>query len=137
MNYVDTFIAIADDCPVREGTVPPNRSNRKSIAQIQYELLAGNPYRYTQEDIQFETFIRHKGTPSEQRRSENARREKFFAKPQACLRSSPLPKKYGWGLHFDQHGRVALHPIESTEYRQLSRGAALKVLKALRSSRAS
>ena len=137
MNYVDTFIAVADDCRLKEGIIPPNRTARKSIALIQYELLAKNPYRYTQEDIQFETFIRHKDAPAgEARRSESALREKFFAKPQACLRSSPLPKKYGWGLHFDERGRVALYPIESADYRRL-RGAALKVLKALRSSRAS
>lgn len=24
-------------------------------------------------------------------------RQEFFNKPQACLRSSPLPKKHGWG----------------------------------------
>lgn len=38
----------------------------------------------------------------------------FFANSQACLRSSLLPKRYGWGLLFEQEGRVALCPMESS-----------------------
>ncbi|MEI7025361.1 DUF6157 family protein [Paenibacillus sp. y28] len=32
----------------------------------------------------------------------------FFSKPKACLRTSPLVKKYGWGLGFDAAGKIAL-----------------------------
>jgi len=46
-------------------------------------------------------------------------REDFFAKPQACLRASPLVKQYGWGVHHDGEGRIALLGMESAEYRQL------------------
>ncbi len=45
-NYFDTFIAIAEDCPVTAAEVPPVR-DPKSTAQIQHELLAGHPYEYT------------------------------------------------------------------------------------------
>lgn len=55
MNYCRTLIAIADDCPVAESVVPPERDGKKTVARIQYELLVANPHRYTQEDVLFET----------------------------------------------------------------------------------
>ena len=42
--------------------------------------------------------------------------QEFFARPQACLRGSPLPKTYGWRLLFDDDGRVALCAVESPVY---------------------
>jgi hypothetical protein len=52
------------------------------------------------------------------------------------LRSSPLPKTYGFGLLFNEKGRVALAPMESDEYREALGRGRVKVLKALRSKRA-
>jgi hypothetical protein len=44
---------------------------------------------------------------------------------------------YGWGLLFDEDGRVSLCPMESQEYRALitRKAEGVKVLKALRTSR--
>jgi len=57
---------------------------------------------------------------------------------QACLRASPLLKKYGFGLLFDHEGRVALCPMESEEYQRLVGGidGQVTVIKAMRSKRA-
>ncbi len=140
MNYVDSFIAVADDCPVRTSVVPPAKPDtKKSVAVIQYELLADAPYVYTQEDVLFRTSARHKGIPpAELEARGDALREDFFAKPQPCLRASPLFKKYGWGFHFDRGGKVALCPMESSEYTTFAAGqqGGPTVLKAFRSSRA-
>jgi hypothetical protein len=43
----------------------------------------------------------------------------FFSKPCACMRTSPLPKTYGWGLHFNAEGKVAVVPVGSKEYQRL------------------
>lgn len=131
MNYVDTFIVTAEDCPAATGVVPEAKPEKKTVAVIQYEILAGHPYEYTQEDVLFETHARHKQIPTKERK---ARREEFFAKEQPCLRTSPLAKTYGWGFHFDEEGKVALYRKGSKEYEQLSKKAS-KVLKAMRSSR--
>ncbi|ALS28644.1 hypothetical protein IJ21_32530 [Paenibacillus sp. 32O-W] len=56
-NYYRTLIAVADDCPLRASKVPEGRGGKKSIAQIQYEMLAGHPYEYTQEDVLFHTWL--------------------------------------------------------------------------------
>lgn len=62
-------------------------------------------------------------------------REKFFAKGQACLRTSPLAKTYGWGIHHDEKGRVALIPMESEQYNRLSEDSSIQQVKAMRSKR--
>ncbi len=140
MNYVDSFIAIADDCPVRTGVVPPAKPDtKKSVAVIQYELLADAPYVYTQEDVLFLTHMRHTSIPpAEVEARGEALREEFFATPRACLRASPLAKKYGWGFHFDRAGKVALCSMESSAYRTFATGehGGPTVLTALRSRRA-
>jgi hypothetical protein len=57
MNYVDTFIAVADDCPAAEGVVPRPRGDRKTVAVLQYEMISGVPCTLTQEDVQFESWF--------------------------------------------------------------------------------
>ncbi|QBI20225.1 hypothetical protein ER308_12040 [Egibacter rhizosphaerae] len=137
MGYKETFILVAADCPVETAVTPQPRGGKPTIATIQHELLSARPYALTQEDVLFETHLRHKAVPEAQtaaRRDES--REEFFAKPQPCLRTSPLPKRYGWGLHFDVQGRIGLWPRESEEYQRLARGErGVKVLQAMRTQR--
>jgi hypothetical protein len=136
MNYYETLIAVADDCPATESVVPVERGGKKTVAVLQYEMLADNPYVYTQEDVLFTTWLERQ-PPAERSAEEVARlRKEFFSKDQACLRASPLPKTYGFGLLFDEEGKVALAPMESEEYRKALGGEQVRVLKALRSSRA-
>ncbi|MDQ4133215.1 MAG: DUF6157 family protein [Actinomycetota bacterium] len=136
LNYYDTLIAVADDCPVDHAVVPTERGGKPSVAVLQYRMLSGRPHVVTQEDVLFETWVARQQSvvePSDRSRL----RQEFFAKPQACLRSSPLPKRYGWGFLFDGQGRVALLVMESAEYQDLvaATGGRPKVLKALRSTR--
>ncbi|HEY8489667.1 MAG TPA: DUF6157 family protein [Dehalococcoidia bacterium] len=136
LNYYQTLIAVADDCPVTRSVVPEDRNGQRTVAAVQYELLADSPYVYTQEDVLFLTWLRRQEAVGRSEAEVAELRRQFFSKPQACLRSSPLPKRYGWGLHFNEQGRVALSPIESARYAELRAGGTVKVLKALRSKRA-
>lgn len=136
MNYIDTFIAVADDSPTASSVIPQEKGGKKTVAVIQYEMLVDRPYELTQEDVLFETHVRHKEIPAAELKKNGKRlREEFFAKDQPCLRTSPLARKYGWGFHFDPKGRVALYAVESKDYKQMPKKVS-KVLKALRSSRA-
>lgn len=65
MNYVDSLIAVADDCPVRSSAVPAERGEKKTVAVLQYEMLAGAPYTLTQEDVQFESWLRRQDRPGD------------------------------------------------------------------------
>ncbi len=138
MNYLDTFIAVAPDCPVDSAMVPVTRSGKPTVALIHYELLVAQPYRYTQEDVLFYGSMRYKAVDVSAPAQREKCRVEFFAKPHACLRASALGKLYGWGIHFNAEGTAALYAMESPEYERYSQNAdgSVKVLRALRSSRA-
>ncbi|TJY39638.1 hypothetical protein E5161_18880 [Cohnella pontilimi] len=138
LNYYNTFITVAPDCPVETGTVPKDKKDGKTKPGIEFELAADRPYKYTQEELLFEVHVRHKQIPQEElaaRREEI--REQFFSKPMACLRASMLPKKYGWGIHFNEEGKLALYAMESSEYREFADGGrkGVKLLAAMRNGK--
>lgn len=54
-NYFDTFIEVAEDSKKDCGTNPPVKA-KKTIAEMQYELIVKNPYKYTSDDILFKVF---------------------------------------------------------------------------------
>lgn len=130
-NYENTFIEVAEDCPENTGIMPPYKKE-KSIANIHYELMQAHPYQYTSDDVIFRTFAIRNAIPEADVQQE---RERFFSKGQACLRTSPLTKRYGWGVHHDSNSKVALIPAGSEAYRQLKADKTLKHVKAMRNKR--
>jgi hypothetical protein len=132
MNYTKTLIALADDCPAKKAVVPQERGGKPTVATLQYAMLADHPYEHTQEDVLFEVWWKRQVNPT---LTKAKARKEFFSKDQPCLRTSPLPKQYGWGLLFDEQGRVALLPTESKEYKDALKSKGVKVLKAMRASR--
>ncbi len=138
LNYYNTFITVATDCPVEWGAVPPDKKDGRTKAGIEYELLYNSPYAYTQEEILFEVHARHKQISAEELELHGEQiRTAFFSKPNACLRASMLPKKYGWGLHFNAQGKIALVPMESPDYQRFLEGknGQVELVAAMRNSR--
>lgn len=132
-NYSGTLIQVADDCPVDEAEQPPVRGNVPTVAAMHYALISEHPYEFTSDDVVFEVHATRKSIPAEK---QSEAREAFFAAGQACLRSSPLGKRYAWGIHHDADSRVALVPLGSDDYEALATDPAVKQLKAMRSKRA-
>lgn len=132
-NYLDTFIAVADDCPVKAGEVPPKKGDQMTVANAQFDMLYDHPYQYTSDDVLFATHVTRNEIPKSEWKEV---REQFFSKGQACLRSSPLAKRYGWGIHHDGKGKVALYSQESAKYKKFLSDKNLKQVKAMRSKRA-
>jgi hypothetical protein len=131
-NYQDTFIAVADDCPALNGEVPPMRGGKKSAANIAFEMIVNHPYKYTSDDVVFQIYTeRNDLTPDELEKA----RQQYFSKGQPCLRASPLTKRYGWGVHSDARGRVALYGRETPEYERFLQDEGTKVVKAMKSAR--
>ena len=52
------------------------------------------------------------------------------------MRVSPLAKRYGWGIHNNTAGQIALIAIESSRYKQLLDDPHTTKVKAFRSTRA-
>jgi hypothetical protein len=132
-NYFNTFILVADDCPSSVGEIPPQKNDTKSIANIQYDLILKHPYRYTSDEIIFLTHAYRLDLIEDE--YDKARTE-LFSKGQACLRSSPLTKRYGWGIHFNDEGKVAMFGFESLAYQKFLTNPNVKRIKAMRSSKA-
>lgn len=131
-NYFNTFIEIAEDTKVTCGTIPPSKSDKKTIAELQYQLISKHPYVYSSDDVLFQVFAeRNELTSSELAAAKAA----FFSKGQACLRASPLTKSYGFGVHSNSEGKIALFPCESEAYQQFLEDPAIKKVKAMKSKR--
>jgi len=130
-NYTSTFIEVADDCKAAAGTVP-HEKQEKTVARMQYELIHDSPYRYTSDEVIFTVYAARNQLPAMEL---EARRAEFFSKGQPCLRSSPLGKTYGWGVHYDGESRIAIYPRGSEAYERLRVDGSLRQLKAMRSSK--
>ncbi|WP_114821879.1 DUF6157 family protein [Chryseobacterium sp. KLBC 52] len=130
-NYTNTFIEVAEDCPVFRAQIPPEKKD-KTLANLQYEKLIKSPYQYSSDDLIFECYAIKNEIPESEQELE---REKFFSKGQPCLRCSPLAKKYGFGFHHNIEGKVALIAIESEEYQKLLNDPSIAKTKAMRSKR--
>ena len=60
-NYFDTFIEVSEDTKAMSGTIPSSKGDKKSIAQMHYELIAKHPYKYTSDDVLFRVFAERCG----------------------------------------------------------------------------
>ncbi len=131
-NYKDTFIEVADDCPATSGEIPPTKGGTKSVANIQFDMISKYPYKFTSDDVLFQVFAdRNDLTKGEYKQA----REQFFSKGQPCFRASPLTKRYGWGVHSDKDGKIAIFGVETPEYKKLSSDKKLQKVKAMRTSK--
>jgi len=131
-NLFDTFIAVARDCPADRGT-QPRESATPSIALRTFRMIRDAPYAFTSDDVIFTVYADRKEIPPSER---DAARRTFFSRGQACLRASELGKRYGWGIHSDAKGRVALYGVETPEYDAFARGEGVVVTHAMRASKA-
>lgn len=132
-NYTNTFIEVAEDCPAKNAELPPRKGDQPTIANLHFDMIYDHPYRYTSDDVIFGTHALRNGIPKNEW---SEARKLFFSKGQACMRSSPLTKRYGWGIHHDAASKVALYPKESAEYKKLAKSSTVAHVKAMRSKRA-
>ncbi|MEC3880909.1 DUF6157 family protein [Parapedobacter sp. 10938] len=130
-NAFDTFIEVAEDTKMTAGTKPLSKAKR-TVAEMQYDLISNHPYQYTSDDVLFQVYADRNGLIEAE--YEQARAQ-FFSKGQACLRASPLTKTYGFGIHSDDHGKVALYGMETDAYQKFLADSEIKNVKAMRSSR--
>ena len=124
---------MAEDCLVEKGEVPPEKDGEKTLAALQYEMIGKNPYTYTSDDVLFQCYaLKNEITKN----NEANEKELFFSKGRACFRASPLPKRYGWGIHYNDESRMALYGCETPQYASFLKDKTIKTLKAIRSKSA-
>ncbi len=131
-NYFNTLIEIAEDCFTEQGVMPPLKGDKKTVANLQFEMLNENPYKYTSDEVLFGVFAKRKEFTKQEI---DEQREIYFSKGQPCFRASPLTKSYGWGIHSNQEGKIAILAVESDAYKKLGKDDSVKKVKAMQSKR--
>jgi hypothetical protein len=135
-NCFDTFIRVAEDCPARSGEEPPPRAGQPTVAGLQYAMIVKAPYKYTSDDVIFATSAPGRDLDAKATKAEkSAARATFFSRGQACMRASSLGKRFGWGVHADSEGRIAIYAVDSKRYQALARDPELTQVRAMRSKR--
>jgi hypothetical protein len=124
-NYTNTFIEVAEDCPATSGA--------KSVANLQFDMVSKHPYKYTSDEVLFQVFAERNDLSESQL---NDARIEFFSKGQPCFRASPLTKRYGFGVHNNAEGKIALFGVETKEYQQFTNNTVVQKVKAIRSKKA-
>ncbi len=131
-NYYNTFIEIAEDSKTSKGEMPPIKGDKRTVANLQFEMLYERPYELTSDEVLFGVFaIRKEFTKGEL----DEERAHYFSKGQPCFRASPLTKSYGWGIHSDEKGKIAIYGAETEEYKTFLAADSIKKVKAMRSKR--
>jgi hypothetical protein len=131
----NTLILIAPDCPALRGVVPASKRVPRPFPVVQFEVLSNEPYRLSYTESLCEVHARQNGLGETSFDDELV---KTLLRKHPCPRTSALPKRYGWGIHVDTNGKLALWACDSAEYRRLARSkpGTLQLVFALRSKRA-
>jgi len=131
-NYSNTFILIADDCTATVGIIPPLKGDEYTVAGLHFEMIANHPYEFTSDEVMFAVFALRKELAESEL---HVARKLYFSKGQPCFRASPLTKKYGWGMHHNLEGKVALFSRDSTDYMHFEEDPSVFKVKAMKSKK--
>ena len=135
MAYSNTFITVAGDCPVKQGQIPLPKNGKKPIHLLQYELLTHTPYYYTHESLIFEIYLIRNELLQISDSEKKEIWDTLFSKGHPCLRASALTKRYGFGAHYNEEGKIAIYPMDSEEYRAFTLNPNIQKYAGMRSKR--
>lgn len=135
MRYTNTLITVAPDCPLEKSEVPVSNRKKKPIHIIQYKLLSEQAYNYDHQSLIFETFLIKEALNSANEEKKAEIWEQLFSKEHPCLRASALCKRYGFGAHYNNEGKIALYPMESKNYQDFLKDESTRKLAAMKSKR--
>ena len=85
-NYINTFSEIAEDYATQTAEIPPQKGDKQTATNVQFDMKMAHPYRFTSEDVLFHVFA----TKNNKTDNLSSERELFFSKGQPCFRASPL-----------------------------------------------
>lgn len=123
-KYINTLIQVAPDCPRKKGTPPVSATKSLTTLEVRYDVLNNNPYKFTYDEFLREVFINRLG-----------RDEADLNFDSRTLRRSRLCKQWGWGIHGDEFGRLALVGCETPRYKQLQNHSKIKKINCSRNRR--
>jgi hypothetical protein len=104
---VEALIVSRTTARCSPGWCPRGRGGARTWRRSSTRCWTPSRFRFSEEDVLFESWVRRQEFPGGAPVGEEctALRAAFFlAKQRPCLRASPLPMRYGWGLAFDHAG---------------------------------
>ena len=131
-DYFDTFIAVAEDCPVDAAEVPTAKS-APTIASLHHDLIAAAPYALTSDEVIFETFAIRSAIPDDERdaaRGASSRRVSRVCAPR------PWANATGGARTMTAKVGSPSFAVGTPEYERLAKDASLTQTRAMRSRRA-
>ncbi len=128
-NYYNTLILVSEDTKATEATIPPVKDGKITIANLHFNMIYEAAYQHSSDDVIFAAFAQKQALD---KTSLKAEREQFFSKGQACMRTSALAKNYGWGIHHNAEGKIALLAMESQAYYDLEKDENIVKIKAMK-----
>lgn len=131
-NYYNTLILVAEDTTATEAVMPPRKEDKPTIANRHFDMIYDAAYQHSSDDVIFAAYAEKQGLPSAEL---TEARSLFFSKGQACMRTSALAKNYGWGIHANDAGKIALVAMESDTYQALLKDDATVKVKAMKRSK--
>jgi hypothetical protein len=119
------LIQVAEDCPVSQGTIPATKREVETIAMIQYDELTKYPYQYNEQEFHEQVNLVRRG-----KKSGEVNLGRYD------IRRNALSKKYGWGIHINEEGKLALVGCETYKYKQLEQDILVDKVKSYRIKKA-
>ena len=121
MNDSEVLFTIAEKCPAKNGIVPITNRKEKTVTMHYHDLLMESPYCFTYQQARKEVHENRRGKTDLKLNSYDMRR-------------SELCKIWGWGVHADRNGKLALVGCETDEYQRLLKDSSVRKIKALNPS---
>lgn len=130
------MVKVAEDCPISRSEIPQIRNGKIPIHVHQYELLTKYPYKLNHEELIFETYLIQNKLPEDLSDAlAESIRKNLFSKGHPCMRASALTKRYGFGAHYDEDGKIALFPMESEAYQAFLNNPSVMKVAAMKKKR--
>ena len=111
-DLVNTLITVAESSS-KISIVPESKSKKETVKEVVFRVLKENPYKYKQNDLFYEVHI------NQMKKSKSLKLETYK------LQRSELCSLLGWGIHGDGEGRLALVPVESSQYQTLLKNSSI------------
>ena len=115
------LITTSENCPASSGIAPTTNRKEKTVTMHYHDLFMESPYCFTYEQAKKEVHENRRGKTDLKLNSYDMRR-------------SELCKIWGWGVHADRNGKLALVGCETDEYQRLLKDSSVRKIKALNPS---
>lgn len=105
---IECLYLVAEDCKVPNAVEPSSklRNDKKTNNRITWEVLHEAPYAYDAKKLKEKIHLEIRGRTDLKLEAYN-------------IRKSKMAQCFGWGIHQNSEGKLALVAMESEKYQQL------------------